>query len=905
MNDAAGIGVLTTDRELRIRSWNPWLAAASGRTEGEVIGHPLQELTGGPTSVWYHDIFEEVLGTGTPRVLAPSFHRYLIPCAPREASTHFDRMQQRVTVAPLHHDEVIAGLIVTIEDVTWRLDAERELAVELQGRPASMAAVSGVGASDWKVRRAAVDALRQTASRDDVEHLIQTLRREHQDINVLSSALQVLVSADVDVAPALIQLLTDVDPNLRMHAALALGQLRSHEAAGALTARLTDDDHNVRFHAIEALGKLGAPDAIEPLAGIAGSGDFFLAFAAIDALGRTDDARVAPRLTALLGDEGLRPAVIDTLAQLGDEDTVRPLMGLLNQGVAEVPAVAAALERIYCRYEEEYQAGAQIAEAVRSAATTAGLATLSAAVERRATPLRALVTVLGWIGPASLPALIGILDEADVQATLDAALVSIGRAAVDPLLEQLERGSREGRLVAASVLGRLGDPRAVEPLARSLAAADAELVASAAGSIAALGDPRALDALLPLFAHPRASVRQAAISGVNAIGSDATASRIRERLTDADPRVRECAIRVAGYFGFPDAEEAILEATADQHEEVRRAAIDQLPILQSRQAIAALVNALAHETPRNRAAAAHASSLVESAATEQPLLLALEDDDPWVRYFAAGSLGRRRVMDAADALSHAALHDTATHVRIAALHALAALDAAHLMGIAATLIREADPDLSAAALTALASAHGPRVDDLLEDAVRSSSIATRVPAAQAIAARPTPRSAELLGWAALVAEPPELRSVAIEGLRRLAQSSSAETTVAAVTTLLALSAEQSAHDEALAALVTLPEASIDAVASVLSSGSPALRLAAVETLARKRHRRASEALARALDDPSPAIRSAAVAAFGRLGTPRAAGLVAAMQDGDPDEGVRRRAEAVCQRHGWQRAGDRT
>ena len=891
--------MLTTDRQLRVRSWNPWLAAATTWPEADVIGRPLDELTGGPTAAWYHDILQEVLNSGTPRVLAPSFHRFLIPCAPREFSTNFDRMQQRVTVAPLRHDDEIAGLIVTIEDVTWRLDAERELAAELQQRPDAADAISGVGAPDWKIRRAAVDALRRTASRDDLEHLIQTLRRDHHDINVLSSALQVLIAADVAVAPALIALLADPDPNLRMHAALALGQLRSHEAVGALIAALHDPDHNVRFHAIEALGALGAPDAVEPLAEIAAGGDFFLAFAAIEALGRTDDARVAPKLTAMLGDEGLRPAVIDTLAQLGDEESVAPLVALLNEAVVETPAVAAALERIYSRDEEEYQAGAQIADVVRATITPVGVAALSSAIERRATPLRSVVTVLGWTGRDALPALLSVLEHPDVQATVDAALVGIGRDAVEPLLEKLEQGTREARLAAATVLGRLGDRRAVPPLARTLGAPDTELAAAAAGSIGAIGDPGALDDLLPLFAHPRASVRQAAISAVNAIGSPLTAARIQDRLTDPDPRVRECAIRVAGYFGFADAEAAILDAAADEHDDVRRAAIDQLPLLQNGRAVATLIRAIACDTPRNRAAAAHAASLIEDPATEQPLILALEDADAWVRYFAAGSVGRRRILAAAELLAHRALHDPATHVRIAALHALAALEAPALTGIAATLIREADPDLAAAALTALSSSSGVVVDDLLEEAVRSSNVRARIPAVQALAARPARRSAEVLGWAALVGEPPELRGVAVEGLRRLAMSTAREAADAAAHALLALSAERTTHDPALAALVTLPQAAVEVVAGALTSGSPGMRVAAVETLARMRHPHASQALVSALRDPVPAIRSAAIAAFGRLGTPRAADLVAALRDADPDEGVRRRAVAVCDRHGWR------
>ena len=893
--------MLTTDRQLRIRSWNPWLTAATGRQEDDVRGRPLEELTGGPTSAWYHDLFEEILNTGTPHVLAPLFHRFLIACPPREPSVHFDRMQQRVTVAPLRHDDEIAGLIVTIEDVTWRLDAERELAAELQRQPNTADALAGVGAMDWKVRRAAIEALRRSATRSDLEHLIQTLQRDHHDINVLNSALQVLIAADVDVAPALIELLRDADPNLRMHAALALGEVGSQQAVEALIGCLSDPDPNVRFHAIEALGVLGAPEAVEPLAEVASSGDFFLAFAAVEALGRTDDARVAPTLTRLLGDDALRPGIVGALAQLGDEDAVPPLMTLLSDGGADVPTIASALEQIYLRYEDEYQAGGQITDAVRAAVTPAGIRALTAAADRRGEALSAVVTVLGWVGRDALPALIDVLDEPNVQASVVAALVSIGRDAVEPLLEQLGSGSREARLVAASVLGRLADKRAVMPLAQVLSTADAELAAAAAGAIAAIGDPRALDDVLPLFAHPRASVRQAAISAVNAIGSDLTAGRVQERLRDVDPRIRECAVRVAGYFGFPDAEAAILDAVKDEHEDVRRAAIDQLPLLQNDRAVDALLNALLHDAPRNRAAAAHAAGLIDDDDSARALEVALEDADPWVRYFAIGSLGRRHIDGAAASLAHHALHDAATHVRIAALHALAGVDAPHVTGIAATLMREADADLAAAALSALASARDPRVDDLLEEAVRSSNLLVRVPAAQALATRPARRSAETLGWAALVAEPTELRAVAIEGLRRLALATEpADAQFAAVEALLALSAERSTRDGALGALATLPESAVGAVAAVLAHGSPNLRLSAVETLARMRHPHASDALARALQDQSPAIRSAAIAAFGRLGTPRAARLIAELQTDDPDEGVRRRALAVCERRAWQR-----
>lgn len=891
--------MLTTDRQLRIRSWNPWLAAATGRDEAQVLGRALEELTGGPTSALYHDLFSEVIESGTPRALAPAFHRFLIPCPPQEPSAHFDRMQQRVTVAPLRHDDAIVGLIVTIEDVTWRLDAERELAAELQRTPNVAAAVANVGVPDWKIRRIAVETLRRAASRHDIEHLIQTLRRDHRDINVLSSALQVLVSAEIDVAPALIELLSDADPNLRMHAALALGQLRSHPAVPALIVALEDEDANVRFHAIEALGELAASDAVEPLATIAESGDFFLAFAAIDALGKTDDARVAPRLCHMLADDSLRRAIIDTLASLGDEDCVGPLVQLLNEGVDDAVAIAAALDRIHRRYEDACQMGAHIADLVRSTITASGVETLSRALATIVPASRPLIAVLGWAGPRSLPALLGVLDNGDVRASVDAAFLAVGSEAVDPLLHQLEDGTREARVAAATLLGRLGDDRAAAHLIRLLDAADAELAAAAAGSLASLGDPRALDGLLALFAHPRASVRQAAISAVNAIGAESTAAAIGARLTDPDPRVRESAIRVAGYFGFATSAAAVLAAVDDAHEDVRRASIEQLPLLRHPDASVALASSMSRDTPRNRAAAAHAAGFADDPTTAQSLLRALEDGDAWARYFAAGSIARRQIVAAAPELIRHVLHDSAAQVRIAAMHALGVLDAPHLTGVAATLVRDDDPDLAAAALAALSTVSDPAVDDLLEETARGANRASRIPAVQALATRPRVRSVEVTAWAARVDEPPELRDVAIEGLRRLGQASSAEVAGAAVTALLGLSAERDTRDGALAALASLPETAVESAGAVLTSGSLAVRLAAVEALARMRHPNASSALAQGLDDPSPAVRSAVVGAFGRLGTRTVGRRVAAMQHHDPDDGVRRRAAAVCERYGWE------
>ncbi len=193
-------------------------------------------------------------------------------------------------------------------------------------------------------------------------------------------------------------MLSDQAANLRMHAALALGELQAQEATPDLVATLDDPDENVRFHAIEALGRIGAAESIAPLAKIAASDNFFLAFAAIDALSKADDARVAPLMVSLLDQELLRPAAVTTLAAIGDEECVPALARALHQDGSEPGPIAAALVSIYQRYENNLGAGSFIIDAARAVITPAGRSRLVEATARDDDDRPAAAAVIGWLG---------------------------------------------------------------------------------------------------------------------------------------------------------------------------------------------------------------------------------------------------------------------------------------------------------------------------------------------------------------------------------------------------------------------------------------------------------------------------------------------------------------------------
>jgi HEAT repeat protein len=897
---ATGIGVLTLDRDLRIQSWNNWLATATGLDEAAVRGRLLTEFAPPSRTALIHEVLTEVIGHGTTRVLSPALHHCLIVCPPRKPSRHFQEMQQNVTIAPLRSDDGIVGVIITVEDVTERLGDERERADQPghAGETHDRDLIADAGASDWRVRAVATRMLKQAATHEQVAELLVSLERDHKDFSVLSGALGVLIAVNRDVAGPIIQLLADPSPNLRMHAALALGNIGGTDAVAALIGALDDDDSNVRFHVIESLGRLAVADAVGPLTRMATSGDFFLAFPAIDALGRIDDPEVLPVLVSLLHEDLLRPPIVDALSALGDEDSIAPLVELLNDGVGDAPAIATAISRIAERYESTLGDGAQIIDLTARSLTPAGVARLGEAVRERLQPLRGSVAVAGWLGPQSLPMLLSLLDVPDVRAEVSAAIVVQGHDAVLPLVTVMTTGSRDARIVAAGLLGQLADRRATPALVDALSSHDSELVVAAIEALTALGDPLSLDALVSLFPHPDPMVRQGAIAAVQAIGDDRVRAHIAASLASGDSRVRECGVRVAGYFGFEDFAERVVSALTDPVEEVRRAAIEQMPMLDGIRSAELLTAALHTESARNRAAAAHALRSIASTEVETPLVAALRDPDPWVRYFAAGSLEVHGTDSCVSDLIDLARGDRAPHVRIAALAALGSVAPSAVSDVAPAIVEDSDENVAAAAVSALAHMHDIRADALLEQAIRGRSGVIRMAAAVVLTGRGTFQAVAALEWAAQLADPPGLEAVALDGLRRIAESPDASARQAAIAALIASGADSRRREQVVAVLGALSPEGIPLLRDALRGSPPERRVLVIDALARMRDTRASQLIADALADDAPQVRSAAIAALGRLGSSIARETICAMRTSDSSVAVRRIAAAVCRRYGW-------
>ena len=829
-------------------------------------------------------------------------------------------MQQRVALAALIENERAVGLIVTIEDVTERLDLEHQLAGELRSsdaaarmraieRLAALNPVEGLGPlpvamadENWQVRRSAVDALARRRDPGLVGALISALREGHRNFSVLSSALQLLSMTGVDLTASLIDLLEHPDADLRIQAALALGTQTRPEAVEALMHALDDDDVNVRFHAIEALGKLSPPQAVERLAEIAESDDFFLAFPALDALSRISDAGVAPRLLPLLRNELVGDQAAEALGQIGDEDAVAPLVAGLDQPQLSPSSIVDALSGIHRRYAEMFAGGAvHIEELVRATISDAAATrVIEAAARASGSSLRQFVTVLGWLrGAAVQRALAHMLGTPGVQHELLEAIVRFGAPMVDRLVEQLQQDDVDTRRAAIVALGRIGDARAVEPLIRLLDDDDRELLVVATAALARLGDGRAFEPLLRLIGDADLSVRQGAIGALNSIGHPDMGARMRVLLEDGDPHVRESAAKIAGYFGYPACAEALLDRCRDTDETVRAAALEHVAFLDDERSVPLLIAAMANDTPRARAAAAQALGHVDQPDAIDALRRGLEDLDPWVRYFSVTSLGRQADHASLPLLKRLAAEDDAPQVRLAAIGAIGDVGIASdadAVPLLATFIQAPDDELAAAAARALGSVDAPSALEPLRRTLAAAQPDRRVAAAEAIARRGGPSAIELLRWTAAADSNPQVTRAAIDGLIRIGVSASPHA-ASAVAAIAAVAGDPGRRADAIAALARVSESAIPRVGDALSSREPSVRRAVLEALGRLAHPAASAYLVAALEDGDASVRQLAVGILSRLGSRGVARSFAELAASDPSAGVRRAAEIALRRLG--------
>ncbi len=78
LQENGDFGVVCLDSDLRILSWNPWIAERTGISETKAVGTLLPELIDPLPQATLHAL-RQALSTGMPRILSPALHREIVP----------------------------------------------------------------------------------------------------------------------------------------------------------------------------------------------------------------------------------------------------------------------------------------------------------------------------------------------------------------------------------------------------------------------------------------------------------------------------------------------------------------------------------------------------------------------------------------------------------------------------------------------------------------------------------------------------------------------------------------------------------------------------------------------------------------------------------------------------------
>lgn len=569
----------------------------------------------------------------------------------------------------------------------------RVLALDPNEPAAVPTLVAHLGDPSWRVRKAAVIALRGCRGQPTLLPALIAGLASDDNAGLRNACSEALVEAGSESVEELIGALASHDPDHRRFVVEALGAIGGDAAREALVRILDDSDGTVRSAVAEALGRIGGPAAIDPLRRrlADASTDLMERAYLLDALARSrtrlpfEDlepltavpalARQAYALLGLSEDPRAGPllvAGIEAPAAQTSAVAARSLVSLLpTLGAAEYEALRCLLQAGSRRQRLEALLGDPDDEVAAAAVRLLGVVgdSASAAPILRASACRPVVelatTVVASMGPTVIGPLLEAFDAEDIESRVLFLEVveAVGDPGVVPRLFEIASGpdtrSAETALRVAGVLGR---PDAIEPLIEAARRAGPDLARIAGMALAELGSR-----------HPEevaAAVREALDSGdarpewvvvLGMLGRDEEIDHVAEAAHHRDADVRCAALEAAAAFGSTFPEEAVAYALTDEHPMVRVAAAKALGAYRSERAV-------------------------------DTLLAAAQDPDPWVVAEVIRSLGATNLPRVADTVM-AAAGSASSPIAIAALQSLFRLNPPGLADAVRRALRHADAEV--------------------------------------------------------------------------------------------------------------------------------------------------------------------------------------------------------------------
>ena len=172
---------------------------------------------------------------------------------------------------------------------------------------------AGLHDESWRVRHAAAQGLRRLPDPEGVTARLISVLGERGATGARNAAAEALAGMGEVALRPVVDLLAHEDPDQRKLAVDILGQLGRSEVEDVLVHALSDVDLNVRVSAAEALGRMGGDAAARALEGLLEAETVLMRLAALEGLAALRRAPPVNRVMPLLEEPGLQRSALRLL----------------------------------------------------------------------------------------------------------------------------------------------------------------------------------------------------------------------------------------------------------------------------------------------------------------------------------------------------------------------------------------------------------------------------------------------------------------------------------------------------------------------------------------------------------------------------------------------------------------
>ena len=457
-----------------------------------------------------------------------------------------------------------------------------------------------------------------------------------------------------------------------------LSRMGGAEALPLLTKLMSSDDKNLRDYARQALEKNPAPGATDVLLKeLAAAKDNAWKIGLIYSLGMRRAAAAVTPIAASLNDSDMAvtQAAIAALAEIGDQNSIRALSGVL-ESPDPLRSSKAAQGLVYVAQrmvkDGDNADAARLFSMLNSWAARKGDAsTFSVRV--------ASITGLAVCDPDGatdqIAALIRNPNPKLRAAAIEAARRSPSAAPVQMLARMLPDLDAASQAQVLVLLGERGDPGSIGAIKGFLASSNPTVSMAAIDALAQIGTVASAEALMTLVNNSSRTVQQAALAGLAIMPGADVSAYIDTQARQAQGQDRVTAITLIGQRGEDGAADKLLGYAEETDSDIQGAAFDALAMVAADvdvQALADLVTEVKSSSVRAKATAALKAALAEA-----------EDKDA-----AAETIAAR--METAD-----------PEAKVALLTSLSSLGGAEALGVVVGMTRSSDETLRDAAIRTL------------------------------------------------------------------------------------------------------------------------------------------------------------------------------------------------------------